>query len=159
MNALLPDGWVSLYLLKRSENRYSNKRASWWLSNKESTWNTGATEDVGSIPWSGGSPWRKEWLPTPVFLPGKFHGLRSLAGYSLWGLRVGHDWSDLACTNKNFLKNVRNSNTDNSKKTETTHLSVNQWTDTQNVVYPYNRVLFSYFRKYSTGLYDNIHQT
>ena len=23
--------------------------------------------------------------PTPVFLPGKFHGQRSLAGYSLWG--------------------------------------------------------------------------
>ena len=24
-------------------------------------------------------------LPTPVFLPGKFHGQRSLAGYSPWG--------------------------------------------------------------------------
>ena len=36
MNALLPDAWVSLYLLKRSENRYPNKRAFWWLGNKES---------------------------------------------------------------------------------------------------------------------------
>ena len=27
-------------------------------------------------------PWRREWLPTPVFLPGKSHGQRSLAGYS-----------------------------------------------------------------------------
>ena len=26
--------------------------------------------------------WRREWLPTPVFLPGEFHGQRSLAGYS-----------------------------------------------------------------------------
>ena len=26
-----------------------------------------------------------KWLPTPVFLPGKFHGQRSLAGYSQWG--------------------------------------------------------------------------
>ena len=26
-----------------------------------------------------------------IFLPGKFHGLRSLAGYSPWGRRVGHD--------------------------------------------------------------------
>ena len=26
-----------------------------------------------------------EWLPTPVFLPGEFHGQRSLAGYSPWG--------------------------------------------------------------------------
>ena len=27
-------------------------------------------------------PWRRKWQPTPVFLPGKFHGQRSLAGYS-----------------------------------------------------------------------------
>jgi len=32
-------------------------------------------------------PWRKEWQPTPVFLPGEFHGQRSLAGYSPWGLK------------------------------------------------------------------------
>ena len=30
-------------------------------------------------------PWGKEWLPTPVFLPGEFQEQRSLAGYSLWG--------------------------------------------------------------------------
>ena len=30
-------------------------------------------------------PWRREWLPTPVFLPGKSHGQRSLVGYSPWG--------------------------------------------------------------------------
>ena len=30
-------------------------------------------------------PWRRKWLPTPVLLPGKFHGLRSLVGYSPWG--------------------------------------------------------------------------
>ena len=28
--------------------------------------------------------WGREWLPTPVFLPGEFHGERSLAGYSTW---------------------------------------------------------------------------
>ena len=28
---------------------------------------------------------RREWQPTPVFLPRKFHGQRSLEGYSLWG--------------------------------------------------------------------------
>ena len=32
----------------------------------------------------------RKWLPTPVFLPGKFHGQRSLAGNSPWGLRVGN---------------------------------------------------------------------
>ena len=28
--------------------------------------------------------WRREWQPTPEFLPGEFHGQRSLAGYSPW---------------------------------------------------------------------------
>ena len=32
--------------------------------------------------WIGKIPWRREWLPTPVFLPGEFHGQRSLAGYN-----------------------------------------------------------------------------
>ena len=44
-------------------------------------------------------PWRRKWQPTPVFLPGKSHGQRSLAGYSPQGLkRVGHD---LATNNNN----------------------------------------------------------
>ena len=29
--------------------------------------------------WVRKMPWRREWLPTPVFLPGEFHGQRSLA--------------------------------------------------------------------------------
>ena len=29
--------------------------------------------------------WRRKWQPTPVFSPGKFHGQRSLVGYSPWG--------------------------------------------------------------------------
>ena len=32
----------------------------------------------------GEDPWRREWLPTPVFLPGEFRGQRSLVGYSPW---------------------------------------------------------------------------
>ena len=34
-------------------------------------------------PWVRKLPWRREWLPTPVFLPEEFHGERSLAGHSL----------------------------------------------------------------------------
>ena len=34
--------------------------------------------------WVGKIPWRREWQPTPVFLPGEIHGQRNLAGYSLW---------------------------------------------------------------------------
>ena len=33
-------------------------------------------------------PQSRKWQPTPVFLPGKFHGQRSLAGYSSWGCKV-----------------------------------------------------------------------
>ena len=34
--------------------------------------------------WVGKIPWKRKWQPTPVFLPGRFHGQRSLEGYSLW---------------------------------------------------------------------------
>ena len=36
-------------------------------------------------PWIGKILWRREWLPTPIFLPGQSHGQRSLVGYSPWG--------------------------------------------------------------------------
>ena len=36
-------------------------------------------------PQDGKMPWKRKWQPTPVFLPGKSHGHRSLAGYSPWG--------------------------------------------------------------------------
>ena len=38
--------------------------------------------------------WRRIWQPTPVFLPGKPNVQRSLAGYSPWGHRVRHNFSD-----------------------------------------------------------------
>ena len=36
-------------------------------------------------PWVRTIPWRRKWKPTPVFLPGKSHGQRSLVSYNLWG--------------------------------------------------------------------------
>ena len=42
--------------------------------------------------WVGRIPRRGKWQLTPVFLPGKFYGQRSLVGYSPWGLKkVRHD--------------------------------------------------------------------
>ena len=38
---------------------------------------------VRKIPWD--LPWRRKWQPTPVSLPGKFHGSGSLVGYRPWG--------------------------------------------------------------------------
>ena len=37
--------------------------------------------------WVGEIPWRRAWLPTPIFLPGQSHGQRNLAGYSSWGCK------------------------------------------------------------------------
>ena len=38
-------------------------------------------------PWFGKIPWKRKWLPTPIFLPREFHGQRSLASYSPWGCK------------------------------------------------------------------------
>ena len=54
---------------------------------KNSPANAGDARDAGSIPRSGGSSWSKKWQPTPVFLPRKFHGQRSLAGYNPLGCK------------------------------------------------------------------------
>ena len=56
---------------------------------KESSCNGG---DPGLIPGLGSSPWRREWQPTPGFLPGESRGQRSLAGYGSRSCRAGHDW-------------------------------------------------------------------
>ena len=50
-------------------------------------------ERSGFNHWLGMTPWRREWLPTPVFLPGEFHGQRSLVSYiqSMGSQRIRHD--------------------------------------------------------------------
>ena len=45
-------------------------------------------------PWIGKIPWRREWQPTPVFLPGESHGRRSLADH-----RVAQFWTRLKLLN------------------------------------------------------------
>ena len=48
-------------------------------------------------PWMKKIPWRRKCQPTPVSLPGKFHGQRSLVGYSLQGHKeldmTEHAWT------------------------------------------------------------------
>ena len=39
----------------------------------------------GFDPWVGKILWRRKWQPTPVLLPRKSHGWRTLVGYSPWG--------------------------------------------------------------------------
>ena len=38
-------------------------------------------------PGVGKIPWRRQWQPTRVFLPGELHGQRSLVGYNPWGCK------------------------------------------------------------------------
>ena len=47
--------------------------------------------------WVVKIPWRREWLPTPVLLPGESHGQRSLAGYSPWGCKEFDTTEELMC--------------------------------------------------------------
>ena len=62
--------WLQLFGLPR------------WVSGKESVCHCRRHE---FDPRLRKIPWRREWQLTPVSLPGKSHGQRSLAGYSPWG--------------------------------------------------------------------------
>ena len=54
-------------------------------------------EDPGSNPRVKKIPWRRKWKPTPIFLPGEFHGQRSLVGYSPWGHKESNMTEQLTC--------------------------------------------------------------
>ena len=58
-----------------------------WFSGKEPARQCRRRKRCEFNPWAGKIPWRRKWQPTAVFLPGTFHGPRSLAGCSPWGLK------------------------------------------------------------------------
>ena len=49
--------------------------------------NLPAMQETGFDPWVRKISCRRSWQPTPVFLPGEFHGQRSLVAYSPWGCK------------------------------------------------------------------------
>ena len=55
----------------------ASKGLLWWLSQQRICLQC---RRLSSTPGSGRFPWRREWLPAPVFLTGEFHGQSSLAG-------------------------------------------------------------------------------
>ena len=59
--------------------------------------NLPAVQESRFYPWVGKIPWRWEWLPALVFLPGKFHGQRSLGFAKSWTQLSGCT-TDLLCT-------------------------------------------------------------
>ena len=62
--------------------------------------NLPAMQETRFNPWVGKMPWRREWLPTPVFLPGEYHGQRRLAGYSPQGRKESDITEQLTLTKK-----------------------------------------------------------
>ena len=77
-----------------------------WHSGKESTCQYRRHRRQKFDPWIRKTPWSRKWQPTPVFFPGKFHGHRSLVGYSPWGGKESHKSSECP-PNKTWLLTFR----------------------------------------------------
>ena len=65
-----------------------------WCNSKESTCQCRRYKRHSFNTWVRKIPWRRKWQTTPVFLPGKSHGQRSLVGYSPWDDKESHRTED-----------------------------------------------------------------
>ena len=84
----------STYYCKYHCSRHSCLPCFVFEVTSELTWASLLTQTVKNLPamWEtlgqfldGEMPWRREWQCTPVFIPGEFHGERSLVSYNPWG--------------------------------------------------------------------------
>ena len=83
-------GSGTAFLLGPTDLRVNKNRSVWKLlwgfpggaNSKEPACRCSKHKRCRFNPWIGKIPWRRAWQPTPVFLPGKSHGQRSLEGYS-----------------------------------------------------------------------------
>ena len=84
---------------------------SWWLSVKESSCQCRTCRRHRIDPWVRTIPWGKKWQSTPVFLPGKSHRQRSLAGCSPWGRKESDttEWLHFHLVNLNSFHWKENS--------------------------------------------------
>ena len=76
--------------------RYRNL---WWVSGKEYTCRWWILSRCWFNPWVRKVPWRRKWQATPVFLPGKSHGQRSLMELH----RVAKSWRRLSMQDCSML--------------------------------------------------------
>ena len=83
---------------------------SWWLGTifliTESIVSRGfpggtVVKNLPANPWVRKIPWSRKWQPTSVFMPGKFHGQRSLVDYSSWSCKELDTTEQLSTHNKN----------------------------------------------------------
>ena len=106
--------WESISIHFRNLNQYCTRKMESnhfpsGSSGKEPTCQWGRLRRWRFSPWGGKIPWRRKWLPTPVFLSGKSHGQRSLMGPSTWGRKACWKWLSMhACVCKNGLYSPEN---------------------------------------------------
>ena len=84
------EAWrAAIHGVAKSRTRLSHWTELNWEHKKDflvaqSVKNPSAMQETQVNAWIQKIPWRREWQPTPVFLSGKSHGQRSLAGYGPW---------------------------------------------------------------------------
>ena len=66
--------------------------------------NLPAMQKPGFDPWVRKIPWRRKWLPIPVFLPEKSHGQRSRVGHSPWGCKESDTTEELKHTHTPYMR-------------------------------------------------------
>ena len=76
-------------------------------------------------PWVWKIPWRREWQPAPIFLPGESHGQRSLAGYSPWCPKESDttEWLSTLCCVIWFLESFLRFLVDREQIIKSTHIN------------------------------------
>ena len=77
--------------------------------------------------WVRKIPWRRKWQPTPLFLPGKVHGQRTLVGYSPWGCKELDMTEQLHFHFQFHLVAERNTRQKTSKNTKDTYNPSTNW--------------------------------
>ena len=78
----------------------------WWLSGSEFICQR---RRHGFDPWGRKIPWKRKWQPIPVFMSGKSHGQRNLAGYNpQWHKRVRNDFMTKTTTTNEHVWRRKN---------------------------------------------------
>ena len=68
--------------------------------------NLPAMQEIRINPWVGKIPWRRKWLPTPVFLIGEFRGQRNQAVYSPWDRKESDTTEQLTLSLSQVIRKI-----------------------------------------------------
>ena len=85
--------WCLIFLMTWYHEYQRIVGLPWWLRQQRICLQC---RRCGFSPWVGKIPWRRERLPTPVFLPGESRGWRSPVGYSPWSRKELHTTEQLS---------------------------------------------------------------